>query len=90
MLRRPPSSSLLEAYNIHLLAEPHVEMHLELDGCTNSFKDCANVAWGVSPIENDIIGDFDFDETARGERLLCRHDLSNGMMSCVRCPLPPL
>jgi len=62
----PPSSSLLDAYNIDLLVEPDVEMHLELERCSNDFIDCADVSWSASPIDQDIIGEVAFDAKSKG------------------------
>jgi hypothetical protein len=60
------SAELLGAYKIDLLVEPDVEMHLELDGCAEDAAACAGVTWSVVPVEQDIVGNVDFDSSATG------------------------
>jgi len=60
------TSKLLGAYKIEILVEPHVEMHLELDGCSDDADACAGVTWSATPIEQDIVGTVDFDDSVTG------------------------
>ena len=75
------TSKLLGAYKIEILVEPHVEMHLELHGCSNDADACAGVTWSATPIEQDIVGTVDFDDSMTGPSVFMTFTGANSKFS---------
>jgi hypothetical protein len=83
------ASKLLDAYKIELLAEPHVEMHLELDGCSDDADACAGVTWSATPVEQDIMGTVDFDDSVTGPSVFMTFTGVSLRCRCVCTSLMP-